>query len=68
MAESSPAATEYTGISENRAENQKKYESMKEIEMQAILDALEETDGNKTKAAEMLGMSRTTLWRRLAEK
>ena len=68
MAESSPAAAEYTGISENRAENQKKYESMKEIEMQAILDALEETDGNKTKAAEMLGMSRTTLWRRLAEK
>lgn len=41
--------------------------SVKELEMKAILDALKETGGNKTKAAEILGMSRTTLWRRLAE-
>lgn len=46
----------------------RKRESIREIEMQAIMDALEEAGGNKTKAAEMLGMSRTTLWRRLAEK
>lgn len=45
----------------------KTYGSVKEMEMQAILNALEQTGGNRTKAAEMLGMSRTTLWRRLAE-
>jgi len=36
-----------------------------EEEKTAILQALQETGGNKTAAAERLGMSRTTLWKRL---
>ena len=34
-------------------------------ERRAILAALEETDGARARAAELLGMSRTTLWRRM---
>ncbi|MFA6171083.1 MAG: sigma-54 dependent transcriptional regulator [Patescibacteria group bacterium] len=34
---------------------------LKEVEIQYILEALSATDGNKKKAAEMLGMNRTTL-------
>lgn len=49
------------------ADKSKSCGSLKEVEKQAILDALNLTGGNKTKAAELLGMSRTTLWRRLAE-
>ena len=33
----------------------------------AIRQALQATGGNKTKAAQMLGISRTTLWRKLSE-
>ena len=33
----------------------------------AIRQALQVTGGNKTKAAQMLGISRTTLWRKLSE-
>ncbi|NIP80851.1 MAG: hypothetical protein GWM90_17195, partial [Gemmatimonadetes bacterium] len=32
-----------------------------------IRAALEETDGVRTRAAELLGMSRTTLWRKMKE-
>ncbi len=38
-----------------------------EEEKAAIVQALHETGGNKTAAAERLGMSRTTLWKRLKE-
>ncbi|MCF8129285.1 MAG: sigma 54-interacting transcriptional regulator [Deltaproteobacteria bacterium] len=34
---------------------------------EAILDALKKTDGNKTEAAAILGISRVTLWKRLKE-
>ena len=34
-------------------------------EKQVMADALRKANGNKTKAAELLGMSRTTLWKRL---
>ena len=34
-------------------------------ELKAIEEALEQTGGNITRAAELLGMHRTTLWRKL---
>ena len=36
-----------------------------EAEAAAIQAALREVDGNKEKAAEMLGLSATTLWRKM---
>ncbi len=36
-------------------------------ERAAIVAALEEADGSRSRAAELLGMSRTTLWRRMSE-
>ncbi|SMP53797.1 sigma 54-interacting transcriptional regulator [Anoxynatronum buryatiense] len=38
---------------------------LKQAEEQAILQALEQAGGSKTKAAEALGIGRTTLWRKL---
>jgi len=42
-------------------------ESLAEIEKRAILDALDRSDGNRTKAAEQLGISRRKLLYRLKE-
>lgn len=41
--------------------------SMEEIERWAIEKTLEETDGDMTKAAAVLGVSRTTLWRKIKQ-
>jgi len=38
-----------------------------ELERQRIVDALREARGRKTQAAELLGVSRSTLWRKLRE-
>lgn len=38
---------------------------LSELEKQMIIKVLEEVGGNKTQAARRLGMSRTTLWRKL---
>ena len=38
-----------------------------EDERQAVAAALREAGGNKTRAAGLLGMSRTTLWKRLKD-
>ncbi len=40
---------------------------LKEIERRSILEALNKTGGRKAEAAELLQMSRTTLWRKLKE-
>ena len=39
----------------------------KEHEKEMILQALQETGGNKAEAARKLGMSRTTLWKKLKQ-
>ncbi|MEX1301756.1 MAG: sigma-54 dependent transcriptional regulator [Desulfotignum sp.] len=41
------------------------FPSLQEMEYQHILRALETTDGNKSRAAEILGISRAALWRKL---
>ncbi len=41
--------------------------SLKEMEIQAIRDAIKESNGNKSKAAKMLGISRTAFYKRLRE-
>jgi transcriptional regulator with PAS, ATPase and Fis domain len=41
--------------------------SLKGVEDEAIREALAKTNGNKQKAAELLGIGRVTLWRRLKE-
>ncbi len=38
-----------------------------DLERQRLLDALRETGGNRGEAADLLGISRTTLWRKLKE-
>jgi PAS domain S-box-containing protein len=40
---------------------------LEEVERDQILRALKQTEGNRTKAAELLGISRSTMKRRLAE-
>jgi DNA-binding NtrC family response regulator len=42
-------------------------EGSRDAERETILAALEEANGNRTKAARILGMGRTTLWRKLKE-
>lgn len=39
----------------------------RELERSRLINALRQTDGRKTDAAELLGISRTTLWRKLRE-
>ncbi|KAF0221861.1 MAG: two component sigma54 specific Fis family transcriptional [Geobacteraceae bacterium] len=43
------------------------YKTLKELELQAIKDALQEHKGNKSKAAKVLGISRKTFYKRLKE-
>jgi DNA-binding NtrC family response regulator len=41
--------------------------TLKEVERNYILKILKETDGNRTKASEILGIGNTTLWRKLKQ-
>ncbi len=45
----------------------KSFLSKAEIEKQRIRSALVETGGNRTRASELLGMSRATLWKKIKE-
>ena len=47
------------------ADRQEPFLSLHEMEQHHILSALQITDNNKTKAAEILGISRAALWRKL---
>lgn len=51
---------------EERGEGPKRYQAPDpEAEREAIRRALQEADGNRTRAAAVLGMGRTTLWQKL---
>lgn len=41
--------------------------SVKDMEKQMIIDALQRVGGNMAQAAQLLGLSKTTLWRRMKE-
>ena len=45
----------------------KKYVSLAELEKRYIIEVIEATGGNKTKAVEILGISRAALWRKLKQ-
>ena len=48
-------------------ESAKAFTTLAEMEKNYILEVLEATDGNKTKATEVLGISRAALWRKLKQ-
>ncbi|WP_209123562.1 sigma 54-interacting transcriptional regulator [Alkalihalobacillus sp. BA299] len=48
-------------------ENETYQDVIKEVEIQKIKETLQKTNGNKKEAAKILGMSRSTLWRKINE-
>ena len=46
-------------------ERQSLADIVREVERNAIVRALRQVDGNKERAAELLGLSPTTLWRKM---
>ena len=50
---------------QHRAVGRPAHYNMHEIEKRELIEALERADGNKSKAAEFLGVSRVTVWNRM---
>ncbi|MCI0487650.1 MAG: sigma-54 dependent transcriptional regulator [Blastocatellia bacterium] len=55
------------GVATLVAQSRHRRWTLRELEREYILEILRETDGNKSRAAEMLGMDRRTLYRKLDE-
>jgi DNA-binding NtrC family response regulator len=51
-----------------QAEDQNEFISLAELEQKHIKHVLNSVNGNQNKAAKILGISRTTLWRKLSER
>ena len=63
-----PAGGDARKVEARAAEPARRYVAPDAVsEREAILQALEEADGNRTRAAAALGMGRTTLWQKLKE-
>ncbi|MDP3947826.1 MAG: sigma-54 dependent transcriptional regulator, partial [bacterium] len=56
-----------TGTERNRSSPSREFKDLKTIEMNYIKEVLEACGGNKAKAAELLGVSPSTIWRKLQE-
>jgi propionate catabolism operon transcriptional regulator len=55
-------------LSSSREEITETYQDIvKDVEINMIKEVLQKTNGNKKEAAKLLGMSRSTLWRKLSE-
>lgn len=61
------AAANRLAVSERDAEGGAAVVLLRDVERRAIRDALASTDGNRTRAAELLGISRRTLFNKLRE-
>jgi two-component system response regulator HydG len=57
--------TIYRGKKNEKTPKKRNSFNLKEIEKQELLEALEKTGGNQSKAADILGVSRVTVWNRM---
>ncbi len=65
--EPAPGGAEVAETPVREAAGARSNRSLKQIEAEVILRTLEEAEGNKAETARRLGISKTTLWRRLKQ-
>lgn len=63
----SERAPPYVSLQEQRRDRWLRSWTARQVDVQMIRDTLSHTAGNRTQAARYLGISRTTLWRRLKQ-